>query len=77
VQRGGPINLRGVHVNARLQQRADAGAIALFGGIGKCRAFRGKCRNREAERQKHERENLLTGGLRVICKALPVHARLL
>ena len=52
VQRSGPINLGGVHIDARLQERADAGLIASFRGIGECRTFRRKCGDGEGERQK-------------------------
>ena len=40
MQRSGPVNLGGVHIDARLQKRADASLIASFRGIGECRTFR-------------------------------------
>ena len=38
VQRGRSVDLRGVHVDARPEQRADARLVALFRGVGERRA---------------------------------------
>ena len=37
VQRGGPIDLRGVHVDAGVDERANASLVVLLGGVGERR----------------------------------------
>src|SRR5262249_33934906 len=66
VQRSGPVNLGGIHIDAGLQERADGSLITPFRGVGKCRTFRRDDRGGKGERQKHEPSYFL-----------PVHVRLL
>jgi hypothetical protein len=54
VQRGRSVHLGGVHVDAPLEERANARPVALLHGVGKRRAFRGQCRTGQSQDQEKE-----------------------
>jgi hypothetical protein len=66
VQRGGPIDLGGVYVDACPEELADAGLVALFRGVGEWGAPRRESWAGEAGPQQYESTYVS-----------PVHARLL
>src|SRR5262245_51955570 len=66
MQRGSPIDLRGVHVDALLEERSNTGFVALFGGVSKYRTLRRDGWSGKAEPQQYEPNRFS-----------PVHVRLL
>ncbi len=67
MQRCGPIDLAGVHVDARLEERTDASLVALLGGVGECRTCCREGGGGQAEPHQYESSNFSQVHVRLLC----------